>query len=396
MSGRTATRLAWSLWALSVALAASAVSLFALTRSVQIGDVQRDVALVAALSFLAYSAVGALIVSRLPGNRIGWLFLVAGLSAELLSAAEGYAAYALLVEPGSLPGGVWAAWLKSWVWVLSYALAATFLLLLFPTGRLPSRRWRPVAWLAGASLFLVAVGGAVAPGDVQDFPATNPVGIEALSLLYSLYSSGFAWFGFMLSIPASVACAVVRFRKARGDERQQLKWFAASALLLIAFLLGLDSASPLALAAALASLGLPVATGIAIFKYRLYDLDLIIRRTLVYGVLSALLAGLYFGIVIALQQVFSPIAGGSDLAIAGSTLAVAALFRPVRGRIQALVDRRFFRRRYDVQRTLEAFSARLRDEIDLEALAAELRAVVQETMQPAHVSVWLRSQETTR
>jgi len=390
MSGRTATRLAWSLWALSVALAASAVSLFALTRSVQIGDVRRDVALVAALSFLAYSTVGALIVSRLPGNRIGWLFLVAGLSAELLSAAQGYAAYALLVEPGSLPGGVWAAWLRSWGGVLSYPLAATFLLLLFPTGRLPSRRWQPVAWLAGASLFLAAVGGAFAPGDVSDFAATNPVGIEALSLLDS---SGFAWFGFMLSIPASVACAVVRFRKARGDERQQLKWFAASALLLIAFLLGLDSASPLALAAALAGLGLPVATGIAIFKYRLYDLDLIIRRTLVYGVLSALLAGLYFGIVIALQQVFSPIAGGSDLAIAGSTLAVAALFRPVRGRIQALVDRRFFRRRYDAQRTLEALSARLRDEIDLEALGLELRQVVQETMQPAHVSLWLREPE---
>lgn len=390
MSARTAPRLAWSLWALSVALAASAVSLFALTRSVQIGDVRRDVALVAALSFLAYSTVGALIVSRLPGNRIGWLFLVAGLSAELLSAAEGYAAYALLVEPGSLPGGVWAAWLRGWGGALSYALAATFLLLLFPTGRLPSRRWRPVAWLAGASLFLMAAGGAVAPGDVQDFPATNPVGIEALSLLDS---SGFAWAGLMLSIPASVACAVVRFRKARGDERQQLKWFAASALLLIVFLLGLDSASPLGLAAVLASLGLPVATGIAIFKYRLYDLDLIVRRTLVYGVLSALLAGLYFGIVIALQQVFSSFAGGSDLAIAASTLAVAALFRPVRGRIQALVDRRFFRRRYDAQRTLEAFSARLRDEIDLEALAAELRAVVQETMQPAHVSLWLRRPE---
>ena len=390
MSLRAASALAWSLWALSVALAASAVSLFALTRSVQIGDVRRDVALVAALSFLAYSTVGALIVSRLPGNRIGWLFLVAGLSAELLSAAEGYAAYALLVEPGSLPGGVWAAWLRSWGGVLSYALAATFLLLLFPTGRLPSRRWRPVAWLAGASLLLVAVGAAFAPGDVQDFPATNPVGIEALSLLDS---SGFAWFGFMLSIPASVACAVVRFRKARGDERQQLKWFAASALLLVVFLLGLDSASPLALAAALASLGLPVATGIAIFKYRLYDLDLIIRRTLVYGVLSALLAGLYFGIVIALQQVFSSFAGGSDLAIAASTLAVAALFRPVRGRIQALVDRRFFRRRYDAQRTLEAFTAKLRDEIDLEALGVELRQVVQETMQPAHVSLWLREPE---
>ena len=396
MSRRAASTLAWSLWALSVLLAVGGLVFYALTHSVELtGGGSRVSEQVFSLSFLACSTVGALIVSGRPGNRIGWLFLVAGLSWPVRNFCAGYATYALQQAPGSLPGGDVMAWVQAWFWVPGLTLITSFLPLLFPSGRFLSRRWRAVAWLAGLSALMMTAGLALPPGPINEFDfVDNPVGIAGAAFLLDW---NFGWFLFPLSVILSAISMVVRFRRARGDERQQLKWFAAAAALLAVSLVATFFASNTEPAATLTEVllglaigGVPIAAGIAIFKHGLYEIDLIIRRTLVYAVLSAILAGLYFGIVLGLQQAFGPLTRGNDLAIAGSTLAVAALFRPVRSRIQTTVDRRFYRRRYDAARTLEAFSARLRDQVDLEALGVELRSVVQETMQPAHASLWLR------
>ncbi len=395
MSPRAAARLAWLLWAASVALAAGGLVFYGLTYAVELdGGGSRLAEQLFTVSFVAFSTVGALIVSRRPGNAIGWAFLFAGLAWPMRDFCAGWAVYGLVAHPDSVPGSTLAAWLQAWTWVPSIALTPTFLFLLFPNGRLLSRRWRPVAVLAAVSAGMLIAGAAIVPGPIDEFPSEdNPFGLAGAAWLRDTNPG---WFLLPLSVVLSAVSLIVRFRRSRGDERLQLKWFTSAAALVAAALAWTlfavaNTVTEVLLAVSLA--GMPIAAGIAIFKHGLYEIDLIVRRTLVYSVLSAILAGLYFGIVLALQQVFSPLTRGSDLAIAGSTLAVAALFRPARSRIQGLVDRRFYRRRYDAQQTLEAFSARLRDEIDLEALGVELRQVVQETMQPAHVSLWLRPQK---
>ena len=384
------SRVAWSLFALSVLAAGAALALWAVTRSLEVSESPRaaDPGLIGAA--LAYAGIGSLIVSHRFGNRVGWIFLTVGLVAELGFLAQEYAVYALRWSPGSLPGGSWAGLLADFLPAAVLCLA-TFLLLVFPTGRLLSRRWLPVAWLSVASLLIVLLATAFAPGTLSSITdAARPIEIDFL-----LFTHGeWAWTGVLLAGLLAIVSEVVRYRSGDAVERQQLRWFVAGVPIFVTSFFWEPSSDALAVLVALGIASLPVAAGIAILRYHLYDLDLVLKRTLVYGVLSALLLGLYFGIVIALQQVFSSFAGGSDLAIAGSTLAVAALFRPARRRIQMLVDRRFYRRRYDAERTLEAFSARLREEIDLDALGAELRGVVQETMQPAHVSLWLRGAET--
>ena len=402
MSRLTATRLAWSLWALCVALTIAAMVLFALSASVEIKGSSRPLDLLSGLAFLAFPTVGALVASRRPENLIGWIFCGVGVVIGVSNFASEYAIRALLARPGSLPGGKEAAWLGSWLFLPGVVLAGTFLLLLFPEGRLLSPRWRPAVWLAAAAIAALSIGLALAPGPLNDDFAflRNPFGIEGAGRALGAVSNlGFGLF--FASILAGATALILRFRRARGVERQQLKWItSAAALIVLSFLAG-GIAIPLYEPATtateylllLAVAALPVAAGIAILRHRLYDIDLIVRRTLVYGVLSALLAALYFGIVLALQQAFSPITQGSELAVAGSTLAVAALFRPARRRVQAVVDRRFYRRKVDAARTLEAFAALLRREIDLEALTAELRAVVQDTLQPVHVSLWLRARE---
>jgi hypothetical protein len=274
------------------------------------------------------------------------------------------------------------------------ALALIFTPLLFPTGRLLSPRWRPVAWLAGAATAALMVLGALGPelDLARDRVIANPIGVAwagnpaestvDLTLSVLLVMSGLA----------AAVSLVLRFRRSRGEERQQLKWFTYAVALLPLFALAdflpysggsLLSAVPLVL--------LPVAVGIAILRYRLYEIDRLINRTLVYGLLTALLAGISAGAVLVLGQVFGGV--GTDppsWAVAGATLAVAALFQPARHRIQAVVDRRFNRRKYDAAKTVEAFSARLRDEIDLDALSAELLAVAHQTMQPTTAALWLR------
>jgi hypothetical protein len=397
-----ASRVAWSLFALSVVLVVPASVL-----SLLIGDVPgyedglaSAVDLGVGLALLAFPLVGALIVSRERHNSVGWLFCAAGVPFALAGLAHGWGAYALFERPGELPAGEVAAWLSNWLFVPPLFAVPSLLFLLFPDGRPPSTRWHPVVWLVGVSVGAAAVGTALAPGRLNEPPfrgIESPVGIEgARPVLDVVAFSGFIALFFTILFGA--AAIVVRFRRATGEERLQLKWFAsAGALFAFACVLNIAPFSPLPSDTAgqalilLAFAGIPVAAGVAILRYRLYDIDVVINRTLVYGALTATLAGAYLGTVLVLQLALSPLTEQSDVAIAGSTLAVAALFRPARSRIQALVDRRFYRRRYDTARTLESFGGRVRDQVNLDALGGELRAVVTDTVQPTHVSLWLRT-----
>jgi hypothetical protein len=391
----------WLLLAIALSVWAASVPLTILNRSTPTLEDQPPGALGIwfLLLFLSFSTVGALIVSRQPRNPIGWILCALGLSGPLLSAGEEYAVYGLATEPGSLPAADLAAWFSAWVGGGSLIGLIAFILLFFPTGRLLSRRWRPVVWANGLAFALVFLW-AFEPGPIDSFGAlrvTNPVGIEGTGRV--LEAVGVAGFSLMLAaMVAGFLSLVLRFRRARGDERQQLKWLAyAGGVFSAAFLAGPVVWSIPSLPEWLwttmflvAASSIPLATGVAILRYHLYDIDVVINRTLVYGSVTALLAVAYLGLVLLLQVAFSPLTEENSLAVALSTLAVAALFRPARSRVQALVDRRFYRRRYDAQQTLEGFAARLREEIDLDALRAELTGVVAETMQPAHVSLWLR------
>ena len=351
--------------------------------------------LVGAASVAAFAAIGALVASRFPLNPVAWMLSAAGIGGALATLAAEYATYALLAEPGSLPGGELMTSLQEWAW-LPTMFVGSLVLLLFPGGRLPSSRWRPVVWLVVVGMIGVWLHELFAPGPLAGFPRDNPFGLggsagqiaQALTVSYSLVT---------VACLLSVASLVIRLRRAGGDERQQLKWLASGG---VAMLLGVLATSvpgvPALLPIFLGLAMMAVAIGVGILKYRLYDIDLVINRALVYGALSAALAGTYLGSVLLLQLVLSGVTANNGLAIAGSTLAVAALFQPARRRIQAAVDRRFFRSKYDAARTLERFGTHLRIEVDLDALGDELRAVVSETMQPAHVTLWLRPPEAGR
>jgi hypothetical protein len=390
MSGRAAARLAWSLAALAALLFAAGVALSLSSVGLR---TKATWALVPAI-IAGFSIVGVLIASRQPRNPIGWLFCGIGVAGSLMSLSHGYAEFWLDGQAASTTLGETAIWYSDVSWAPVMLPAATFLLLLFPDGRLLSPRWRPVAWCAGLGIALVFAADSLDPGPLPDFPqVANPYGVES-PMIDVLTPIGLLVL--LVALVGSPLSLVLRFRRAGYEQRQQIKWLAlagavAAVTFVVAFV-GYDLwTAPVADGAIMLTvLALPVAAGIAILRYRLYDIDLVINRTLVYGALTATLAAAYVGTVLLLQLVLSP---GSDLAIAGSTLAVAALFRPARRRIQSAVDRRFYRRRYDAQRTLEEFAARLRDQIELNALNAELGAVVQKTLQPAHVSLWLRERK---
>jgi len=344
--------------------------------------------------------VGAIIVSRRPRNVLGWILCAVGFASAVAGFGQDYASYALLDRQEWLPGGLVMGWLGSWPWYIAFGLIVTFLLLLFPDGRLPSRRWRPVAWAAAVNMAVITVWAAFAPRPFEGPPGMpqNPWAIERAAGLFRLLEGLTG--GTLLALTAlSLASLVLRFRRSRGVQRQQLKWFTYAALLAIGSWAFLDFtglrerlAGPVLLIFAVLSLWLiPAAIGIAILRYRLYDIDRIISRTLVYGLLTALLGGIYGGTVLLLGQLFGGIgAEPPSWAVAGATLAVAGLFQPARRRIQQAVDRRFNRRRYDAARTIEAFSTRLHAEIDLDSLTAELLAVVNQTMEPTSASLWLR------
>jgi hypothetical protein len=369
--------------------------------------VQEALSLFALLALvLSFPLIGALLAARVPRNPIGWLFIVTGLGLSAGVAAESYAAHALKAAP-PLPGGIWAAWISQWSWVV-WITAVPLTLLLFPDGGLPSRRWRPVAAAILTFAAFQAFADAFRPTrfDSEELAGfVNPLGLEWMSPIADVAAAFQPVLG--LGFVAAAVSVIARVRRARGLERQQLKWFGyaagivavAVAVLLMVGLVEWLVGRPLAAISDLAWFGfltsfnaLPIAAAVAILRYRLYDIDVLINRTLVYGALSAVLLLLYAGSVVALQVVLSTFTAGSQLAVAGSTLAVVALVQPLRRRIQEAVDRRFYRRRYDAQRTLEGFGLRLRDEIDIDALSAELVGVVRETVQPAHASLWLRGQ----
>jgi hypothetical protein len=354
----------------------------------------------AALGQGSFMTVGAVVVSRQPHNRIGWLCCAAGLLGGLAAFSGEYARYALGPQGASLPGGLAMAWLNTWLGTFWAGLVLSFVLLLFPTGRLPSRRWRPVAWACTICVTALCVLNAVMPGPLEASGQENPLGIDsaraALERGYAVVT-----LCFVLLVLGCAGSVVVRFRQAGGVERQQLKWFAAGAgqlALLIALALGVPGLwnrwVPLPVGDLVFGVSfalIPVTIGIAILRYRLYDLDRLIHRTLVYGLLTAILGAVYAGLVLSPGRLLGGIgAEPPSWAVAGATLAVAALFQPARRRIQQLVDRRFNRRRYDATKTIEAFSARLRHHVDLDTLSAELLEVVDQTMEPTKASLWLR------
>jgi hypothetical protein len=394
MKAPTAARLAWSIWAITLVLIVAALALAAANPGgLLIGYVGLSVA------FLSFATVGALVGSRRPGNAVGWICCAIGLCVALAVAPLEYVRYAV-AHPGSLPAPAWVGWPAMWAWYPAQGLMSTFLLLVFPTGHLPSRRWRPVAWAAGATITGVSLVAAVAPEPLDPGLPPNPLGIQRLAGVYAIAGPiAFLLLG-VLGL-ASVASLVVRFRRARAEERQQLKWFTYGAGVLI-LLLAVSAVSPalnarvpaLVVAAALAAP--PLAIGVAVLRYRLYDIDRLINRTLVYGLLTVLLGGAYAATVLLLGHLFGGItAQPPSWVVAGATLAVAALFQPARQRIQSVVDRRFNRRKYNAAKTVEAFAIRLRDELDLDALSTELLAVVDQTVQPSSASLWLRPATAT-
>jgi hypothetical protein len=404
MDQRTATWIAWSLCGCSLVLTGSGIGLLILLKlfyqEVPIYDYWGDATAIA----VSFSIVGAVIASRRPEHPVGWLFCAIGVLAAVDHLCGEYATYALLGRSGPLLAGEAAAWVRSWIWCLTGGLGV-FLLLVFPDGRLPGERWKYLAWLNA----VVAVGGAVAlafsSGPVDGLePIRNPLGIGpagstgmvGVVVLVEVFQAGIAM--------AAAVSPFVRLRHAGVEQRQQIKWFAYAVGVLI---LGRLLSSPATEAVGrgwipsigfaiyvIGIVGVPVAVGIAVLRHHLYDIDHIIRRTLVYGSLTVLLAAVYFGSVAFTGAVFQALTLREDqpqLVIVAITLAIAALFNPLRRRIQRFIDRRFFRSRYDANKVLETFAVRLRDETDLDRLTRELVGVVGQTMQPAHLSLWLRA-----
>jgi hypothetical protein len=430
MSRRTAAWLAGSVLAVCVVLITLALVLDFMTEELplEVGGFRYDpgFAVLTGVLSLAYPAVGALIASRLPTNPIGWIFCGLGLIYVTRRFTTAYADHAFL-ETLALPWGEFAAWFSTWIGFAGPTLAV-FLMLLFPGGRLPSGRWRIVVWVTVLGAAMSALGFAFMPSSLLTHSdVANPFAI--VGVIYGKLTT-YQFFGvsrllgmtlLSTSILAALFSVILRLRHARGDDRQQIKWFLFAAVPLT-FLGSLDELNTIVAdfttdfmfrpvyilyswglvvlvvyVEVLALLLVPVCTYIAILRYNLYDVDVVINRTLVYGSLTVMLVALYLVGIVVLQRVFVVLTGQrSTLAVVASTLLIAALFTPLRRRIQSFIDRRFYRRKYDARKTLEAFSAQLRDETDLNALSEDLVGVVRETMQPAHVSLWLRPEASAK
>lgn len=410
MNRRAVYYLAWSLGGLSLVMFAASVVLAFLTllaTDTSPYGTFGDLALF--LPFLAFPIVGTLISTRRPENAIGWVCMAVGLCWMSIVFEEQLNAYVLASTGQPLVSAAYVA-LTQGLWVPPVGLLGIYMILLFPDGKLPSRRWRPLAWFAGFLMVLLVLGFAFLPGPLEGYPGVrNPLGIE--SLAWATDMAVFVILLLPLCILASAVSLVFRYRRARGEVRQQIKWLAFAACFVGAtYLSGLlgqilfvpesleaeATSQPLWVSFAdnlvlLSYAGIPVAVGVAVLKYRLYDIEIIINRALIYGSLTLLLAGTYLGSVVSLQYAFrAATGGGSQLAVVASTLVIAALFVPHRRRIQNFIDRRFYRNKYDAARTLEAFSLRLRNETDLDRLGSAMVSVAHETVQPSHASLWLR------
>jgi hypothetical protein len=346
------------------------------------------------LAAVSAATAGAVLASRRPRHPVGWLLLVLGLSAAWAGVPPAYAAYGLLARPGALPAAHAVA--RYWpITIVTTQTAASFALLLTPTGRLPSPRWRWWARVTAATavILLVALVVARGPLDPRYQVLGGPFDLRGQGGVL-LVVNQLALAATTLAVVVGAASLVVRFRRAHGVERQQLRWLAwaaAVAVLGAAVALGglaVGSTALVTWAISSTFAVMPLAIGAAILRYRLYDLDHIISRTLGYGLLTVLLGGGYAGVVLGLGQLLGR---NSSLAVAAATLAAAAVFQPARRRIQRLVDRRFNRRRHDAAQKIAAFSDRLREQVDLDVLHTELLAVVDQTMQPTQASLWLRS-----
>jgi hypothetical protein len=417
MRRRASFWLAWALGVLSVAMFVAGFVFALLTLNVadpvawtSTGGID---GLLIFLPFLAFPIVGALVASKSPENPIGWICLTAGLFWMFIVVSDPLTAYSLATT-GSAPGPVMFDALTLWSWALPLGLLGTFMVMLFPDGRLPSRRWRPLAFLSGVAILLTSVSLTLEPGPLPHRGGVrNPLGIEGQPWVQSVGSACILLLA--LCILASALSLIWRYRHSDMEARQQIKWLAfAASFVGVTYLSALiggiffvpeylftEGKTPVWISlifnlVLISFAGIPTAIGIAVMKYRLYDIDILINRTLVYGSLTATLAALYFGGVVATQAVFRTLTGQEQqpqLAIVISTLAIAALFGPLRRRIQNVIDRRFYRRKYDAARILGDFGARLREDVDLQTLNDDLLEVVRETVQPAHVSLWLRDRE---
>ena len=403
---RAAAWLAWSLCALCLVLTALSLLVVFVGWSTPLPNgwpPWRDY-VIETVGNIGAPILGGLIASRRPENPYGWLWLGVGLSFALITFVDAYALYALVLEPGSLPAPRTIVTLIAPAGFSVFIALIPFLFLLFPDGRLPSRRWRFLSWVVVAVGVLLVIFGPLhnsGKGGSGFAPVQDPLSVGGAveqAIVFLIFG------GVIVLFAASILSAislVFRFRRAAGVERQQIKWVVYAAVLSSAYLMLNFFISGLlnTLFSTAASLALYAAIGIAILKYRLYDIDILINRTLVYGSLTVMLALVYFGGVTATQAIFRTLTGQQEqpqLAIVVSTLVIAALFNPLRHRIQSFIDRRFYRSKYDARKTLEAFSVKLRDETDLEALNEDLVGVVRETMQPAHVSLWLRPEKALK
>ena len=391
MAMRKVRAAAWGLALFSIVAMLGGVALQTATGRTNEGGIVEHLGLLTA--FCSFPVIGALVASRQPRNPLGWLFIAVGVSVGVLVPAMEYAHLALALEPDKdWPLATLAAWLEQWLWYPANMSIPTLALLLFPTGRPPSPRWRWLVWVAVASVVFISIASMIESRLIgEGYSIDNPVGLAPFEEAEAALAPFFAVFA-----GVAVACLIsllVRFRRSRGEERQQLKLLTyAAVLFLVSLVIGEQWDLP-AFIFPMVVWTVPGAMGVAMLRYRLFDIDVVINRTLVYGVVTAILATTYFGTVVLLQRLMGSFTADSDLAVAGSTLVVAALFRPLRERIQTLIDQRFYRRKYDANATLQTFSARLRDQVDIDTLSHDLVSVVGDTMQPAHASLWLRRPE---
>jgi hypothetical protein len=371
-------------------LCAIAAVLLGLSFDASIGEGSWGFRGVGLINAVGFTTVGLIVTLRRPSSVIGWLLLASGVLWSVTEAEGEYAVYAIAGRPNALPGGLFLAWLGSWEWTITVGLYPV-LFVIFPDGRISTPARRAVIAASAIVTALLAFAFAFRPGPLQlsafvDNPFT-PVPPELIDA--SMVAALAITFPMVLF---AAGMLIRRFRRSVGVERQQLKWlaFAAVPAMLIGPLSGIVPGKPIQILSWVGQLAIPAAIGIAVLRYRLYDIDVLINRSLVYGALTAALAATYFATVVLLQAVLRPLVSGSEVAVAVSTLATLALVQPLRRRIQRAVDRRFYRSRYDAARTLEAFSVRLRDEVDLDAVRADLVSAVRDTVQPAHASLWLR------